>query len=118
MTESKSFKWGGAVFTVSPATIGSYMQTSRITAVLLDQRPDADDLARYYFSRIAAQTTVKGDVENWTPPQSSTIAASFDEWLNLPGDLAGLWVNALVEADAPTTPEELRPDADPKAKKG
>lgn len=107
--EKQTFEWGGAVFTVSPATIGSYMKTSRITAVLLDTCPDADDLARYYFSRCAAQTWIDGSLAVWQPPTNDTITESFEAWLELPSELANLWIKALTNADAPTADEELQP---------
>lgn len=114
MNRVKSFEWGGAAFAVSPATIGSYMHTSRITAVLTDLRPEADPIARYYYPRLAAQTVIDGTVDGWTQPgvgdDYETIARSYDDWLQLSGNLAQLWINALVAVDTPTAEPELQPD--------
>jgi len=113
--KEKTFEWGGAVFTVKPATIGNRFYYHIFLNAVNELRPDTYDSLRFYFSKAMAQTTVEGTLD-WQAPHpgddASTIAVAFDEWLELPPDLGDLWLSALGAVDKPLVDEELQPGVD------
>lgn len=117
--ETNLIEWNGATLTVAPATIRSEITKDRIMIALLDG--GAEQITAYRFAQCASQTAVDGDLD-WQPPAltADSIQESFEAWLDLPGKLYRLWINAVDAVNAPTAPDELQAgfdaeSADPEA---